>query len=83
MVLANTGDPLMDFTGQVLDLSRGPLESEVWIAAAECSRVDSKQNRGVIEDSADAERVHQELVRRLCHELGEFIRPINIEEQKV
>ena len=83
MVLANTGDPLMEITGQVLDLSRGPLESKIWIAAAECTRVNSKQDCGVVEDSADAERVHQELVRRLCHELGEFIRPINIEEQKV
>ena len=83
MMSSNTGDSLMDFTGQVLNLSRGPLEPEVWIAAAECSRVGLKQDRGLVEDSADAERVHQELVRRLCHELGEFIRPINIEEQKV
>ena len=69
--------------GQVLDLSGGPLESEIWIAAAERSRVGSKQDCGVVEDSADAKRVHQQLVGGLRHELRKFINPINIEEQQV
>ena len=83
MVLADTGASTMEIAGQVLDLSGGSLESEIWIAAPKRSCIGSKQDCGVVEDPADAERVHQQLVGGLRHELRKFINPINIEEQQV